>query len=80
MNVVVLGQLIREHRRARGVTQQAMAEHLHISRATLNALETGRATDIGLKRAMQMLDYLGMELSVRPKSPLPTFEELRDGF
>lgn len=78
MDAISLGQKIRELRRVRGITQQRMAEHLQISRATLNAFETGRSGDIGLKKVLLMLDYLGMELAVRDKSPLPTFEELRD--
>lgn len=55
-----------------------MAEHLGISRATINALENGRSGDIGIKKVMKVLDYLGKELVIREKSPFPTLEELRD--
>jgi transcriptional regulator with XRE-family HTH domain len=78
MDFQALGQEIRQRRRQRRVSQTLMAEHLTISRATLNALETGRAGDIGIKKVIKILDYLGMELSLREKSPFPTFEELRD--
>nr|WP_264754807.1 helix-turn-helix transcriptional regulator [Marinobacter sp. LV10R510-11A] len=60
------------------MSQQKMAEHLGISRATINALENGRSGDIGIKKVMKVLDYLGKELAIRDKSPFPTFEELRD--
>lgn len=56
-----------------------MAKHLGISRATLNAFENHRAADIGLRKVILMLDYLGYEFNLREKSPFPTFEELRDG-
>ncbi|MDS1309518.1 helix-turn-helix domain-containing protein [Marinobacter xiaoshiensis] len=55
-----------------------MAEHLGMSRATINALENGRSGDIGIRKVMKILDYLGKELNIRDKSPFPTFEELRD--
>jgi transcriptional regulator with XRE-family HTH domain len=55
-----------------------MADHLGISRATINALENGRSGDIGIRKVMKILDYLGKELTVRDKSPFPTLEELRD--
>ncbi|MGO1693045.1 MAG: helix-turn-helix domain-containing protein [Marinobacter sp.] len=55
-----------------------MAEHLGISRATINALENGRSGDIGIKKVMKVLDYLGKELVIRDKSPFPTLEQLRD--
>lgn len=78
MDFQTLGQEIRHLRRQRRISQQLMAEHLAISRTTLNALETGKAGDIGIKKIIKILDYLGMELNLREKSPFPTFEELRD--
>lgn len=57
-------------------TQQAVAEDIGISRATLNAFETGRATDIGLRKLLKLLDYYGYEVTVQPKSALPTLEML----
>lgn len=78
MDIQTLGQQIRNLRRQRHISQQLMAEHLAISRTTLNTLESGKAGDIGVKKIIKILDYLGMELSLREKSPFPTFEELRD--
>lgn len=78
MDYYELGQELRRLRQEQGVTQQLMAEHLYMSRATLNAFETGRAGDVGLKKVLAMFNYLGKEISLRDKSPFPTFEELRD--
>jgi transcriptional regulator with XRE-family HTH domain len=57
-------------------TQQTVADDIGISRATLNAFETGRATDIGLRKILKLLDYYGYEVRVQPKSALPTLEML----
>ncbi|CBL46984.1 Hypothetical protein HDN1F_34010 [gamma proteobacterium HdN1] len=78
MDFYSLGQEARRLRTEKQITQQIMAEHLQISRATINAFETGRAGDVGIKKVIKIMDYLGYELSLRQKSPFPTFEELLD--
>ena len=79
MDYQALGQTISALRQQHGVSQLKMAEHLGISRTTINALENGRSGDIGIRKVMKILDYLGKELAIRDKSPFPTLEELRDG-
>ena len=79
MDFQTLGKEVQRLRHEQGVSQQLMAEHLAISRATINSLENGRSGDIGIRKVMKILDYLGMELTMRDKSTFPTFEELRDG-
>lgn len=78
MDFQTLGHEISAFRQQQGVSQQQMADHLGISRATINALENGRSGDVGIRKVMKILDYLGKELAVRDKSPFPTLEELRD--
>ena len=78
MDFQTLGHDIALLRRQQGVSQQKLADHLGISRATVNALENGRSGDIGIRKVMKILDYLGKELAIRDKSPFPTLEELRD--
>lgn len=77
MDYQELGQTIARLRREKKISQQTMAEHLGISRATLNAFENNRSGDIGVRKVMKILDYLGCELTIRDKSPFPTLEELR---
>ncbi|MGO1247293.1 MAG: helix-turn-helix domain-containing protein [Oceanisphaera sp.] len=79
MGYLEIGQTIRELRQHKKISQQQMAEHLAMSRTTINAFELGRSGDVGLKKVMKMLDYLGYEVAIREKSPFPTFEEIRDG-
>lgn len=78
MDLQTLGQNISVYRQEKGISQQKMADHLGISRATINALENGRSGDIGIRKVMKILDYLGKEMTIRDKSPFPTLEELRD--
>ena len=78
MDFQTLGHNIALHRRQQEVSQQKLADHLGISRTTVNALENGRSGDIGIRKVMKILDYLGKELAIRDKSPFPTLEELRD--
>ena len=78
MDFLELGQRIRALRREQGISQQQLAEHLQISRVTLNSLETGRAGDVGVRKVIKVLDYLGYELAIREKSPFPTLDELRE--
>ncbi|WP_404363693.1 helix-turn-helix domain-containing protein [Marinobacter sp.] len=74
-----LCQTIASLRQQQRISQQTMAERLGISRATVSAIENGRAGDVGVRKLMKILDYLGYELTVREKSPFPTLEELRGG-
>jgi transcriptional regulator with XRE-family HTH domain len=73
-----LGARISSVRRAKKISQQVMADHLGMSRVTINALESGRAGDVGVRKVMRVVDYLGYELCLREKSAFPTLEELRD--
>ncbi|MCD2449767.1 helix-turn-helix domain-containing protein [Methylicorpusculum oleiharenae] len=76
MDFYELGRQIRQLRRLRGISQQQIADDLGISRATINALEKGRSGDVGVRKVLSILDYLGYEVKLREKSPFPTLEEL----
>ena len=54
------------------------AKDLNISRATISSLENANSSDVGIRKVLQILDYLGFELTCKEKSPFPSFEELRD--
>lgn len=78
MRYLELGEELAKLRSERGYTQSRLAEKTGISRATINALENGRASDIGTRKLIKLLDILGYELKIRERGALPTFEELRD--
>lgn len=77
MDLQTLGETLANLRQEQRISQQTLADHLGISRATINALENARAGDVGVRKVMKILDYLGYELTIRQKSPFPTLEELR---
>jgi len=44
----------------------------------LSSFENGRGVDIGLRKVLQIIDYLGYKIELKPNSLFPSFEELRD--
>ena len=78
MDFQELGALLSQLRRSQKISQHTMAGHIGVSRATINALENGRGGDVGVRKVIKIMDYLGYELCVKEKSAFPTFEELRD--
>ena len=73
----LLGNAIREARRRQKLTQFALANATGIGRSTLSQIENGAVTDIGIRKIIRVLDYLGLELTTRPQGAPPTLEELR---
>jgi len=72
-----LGPLIANLRRQQKLSQQSVAKSVGISRSTLDTLEKGRKGDVGLRKVLKVLDYLGYEITLKEKSDFPTFEELQ---
>ncbi len=78
MDFLELGNTLALLRKENSVSQAEMAKDLEISRATISAFENGKSGDIGVRKVLQIVDYLGYEMSFKSKSRFPTFEELRD--
>ncbi len=78
MDYQELANKIAKLRKAKKISQKELCENIGISRATLSSFENGRGVDMGLKKVLQIVDYLGFEVELKVKSPFPTFEELRD--
>ena len=78
MDLKAFGAYIAQLRKAKKVSQEQLSRDLGISRATISSLENGTSSDVGIKKILHILDYLGYELTCKEKSPFPTFEELRD--
>lgn len=66
-------------RKKKKISQTQLSTDLGISRATISSLENNGEADVGLKKVLQILDYLGYEIELKEKSMFPSFEELRDG-
>ncbi|MBE0492614.1 MAG: helix-turn-helix transcriptional regulator [Sulfurospirillum sp.] len=79
MDFSELGKEIAMLRKQKKVSQQSLCEDIAISRGTLSNLENGGNIDIGLKKVLQIVDYLGCEVCIKEKSPFPVFEDIING-
>jgi transcriptional regulator with XRE-family HTH domain len=76
LDLITIGQLIAERRRSLKLSQMALARKALISRATLEALESGRAGELGFAKITKLLAALGLELKLQASSHRPTLDEL----
>lgn len=79
MDFTELRKEISSLRKAKGISQQKLSKDLNISRATISNFESGSSSDIGLKKILQILDYLGYKVALKEKSAFPSFEEIVNG-
>lgn len=78
MTLSELGGKLREARRARHLTQGALAASLSMSRATISAIENGTVSEIGVRKFMALATALGLELIIEERRRRPTLHELRE--
>jgi len=72
-----IGARIAEHRKTLKLSQTALARKAGISRATLDALENGRAGELGFAKVTKLLAALGLELKLQAASShRPTLDQL----
>lgn len=64
MYIAQLGSRIRQARKARDLTQAALARSAGISRETLIQLESGLARDLGVAKILRLLRIVGLEIVV----------------
>jgi len=72
-----IGQHIRQARKSRKKTQVDLAKALGMSRTTIGQIENGTVPDVGVRKLIRILEFLELELRVRPAGSPPTLEELR---
>ena len=76
-DLISLGSEIAERRKALKLSQAALARKAGVSRATLEALENGRAGELGFAKLTKLLAALGLELKLQEAgSHRPTLDEL----
>ena len=59
MDFYELGKELALLRKNKNISQQIISKDLNISRATIRNFESGASSDIGLKKVLQIVDYLG---------------------
>ena len=77
MSLSQFGKSVSDARKEQGLRQVDLATRAGLSRATIDALENGRAGDIGVSKLSRVLAALGLELAIRPiTNERPTLDEL----
>ena len=77
LDLISLGGQIAERRKSVKLTQAELARQAAVSRATLDALENGRAGELGFSKVTRLLAGLGLELALETAgSRRPTLDEL----
>ena len=79
MDFYELGKELALLRKSKNISQQTISKDLNISRATISNFESGTSSDIGLKKVLQIVDYLGYEINLKEKSTFPIFEDIING-
>lgn len=64
-----LGITIKELRKQKGLSQEALAEQSGISRATLSKLENGYISNISIVVVNQILSLLNHEIDIKTSNP-----------
>jgi transcriptional regulator with XRE-family HTH domain len=76
-DLTTLGKDIAQQRKKLKLTQSGLASKAGISRSMLDALENGRAGELGFSKISRLLAALGLELKLQPAgSQRPTLVEL----
>ena len=79
LSLLSLGEQIATQRKKSKLSQIELARLAGISRATLDALENGRAGEVGFSKIVRLLAALRLELSLQPaRSERPTLDELME--
>ena len=77
LDLVSIGRGIAEQRKKLKMNQTELSRRAGVSRATLDALENGRAGELGFSKLTKILAALGLELTLHmASSHRPTLDEL----
>ena len=79
MDFYELGKELALLRKSKNISQQTISKDLNISRATISNFESGASSDMGLKKVLQIVDYLGYKIKIKEKSLFPVFEDIING-
>ena len=74
-----LGILIKNLRKAAGLSQAQLAQRHGMSRATISGIENNTIPEVGIRKVAAILEGLGYELTAIPKRRRKTLDELKAG-
>lgn len=79
LTLASLGEQIAAQRKKLGLSQSELARKASLSRATIDALENGRAGELGFSKVTKLLSVLGLELKLQDAAARrPTLDELME--
>lgn len=76
MNLDDIGQVIREARKSKGLSQDDLGKSLGMSRSTISGIENATVPEIGIRKILSICAALGLELSAHQKTSRPTLQQL----
>lgn len=77
LDLISIGDAIAQTRKKLKLSQAVLSRKAGLSRATLDALENGRAGELGFSKVTRLLAALGLELKLQPaSSQRPTLDQL----
>jgi transcriptional regulator with XRE-family HTH domain len=77
LDLISIGRQIAERRKRLKLSQTELSRKAGLSRATLDALENGRAREVGFSKVTKLLATFGLELKLQTaSSQRPTLDEL----
>ena len=74
MEFYKIGKKIKELRKERGLTQEALASNCGTTRQTLSKLEKGNIDKVSLQLFIKILEALEYELEIEEKKPFYYFD------
>ena len=76
MNLDDIGQVLRQARKSKGLSQNDLGKSLGMSRSTISSIENATVPEIGIRKILSMCAALGLELSAHQKTSRPTLKQL----
>lgn len=77
-DLTAVGQAVRQRRTELGLNREQLATAAGVSRARIEALENGRAVEMGFQNLMQILNAVGLDLRLTELNrQRPTLEDLQ---
>lgn len=77
-DLTAVGQAVRQRRTELGLNREQLATAAGVSRARIEALENGRAVEMGFQNLMQILNAVGLDLRLTELNRRrPTLEDLQ---
>ena len=69
MNLLDLGNKVKQLRKEKNITQEQLSKKANISRATLSKLENGNIAQVSIVVLNDILNNLGFELDIKVSNP-----------